>query len=170
MLKFLFPRLTAARDDGGAAFAAAVRIARSPDFYADGGVADTLDGRFAVLSTVTALLLVRLERDGPAGDALSVAVTEAFVAAMEAEHRELGLGDPALGKTVRMLVGALAKRLDQWRSAVSGERAWAAATQTSLYRAPADPGSVGQAEILLRAIWNDLDRADLDAIRLGEWS
>ena len=32
-------------------------------------------------------------------------VTERFIEVMELEHRELGLGDPTLGKTVRKLVG-----------------------------------------------------------------
>ena len=40
---------------------------------------------------------------------LSVALTERFIAVMECEHRELGLGDPTLGKTVRKLVGSLAR-------------------------------------------------------------
>ena len=66
---------------------------------------DTLDGRFAVLATV--------DGDGhrPAGaatarraSALSVALTERFIEVMESEHREIGIGDPALGKTVRKLV------------------------------------------------------------------
>ena len=51
---------------------------------------DTLDGRFAVLATVIALALVRLEGEGEAGNALSVALTERFIEVMESEHRELG--------------------------------------------------------------------------------
>ena len=48
-------------------------------------------------------------------NALSVALTERFIEVMEAEHRELGLGDPTLGKTVRKLVGSLARRTELWR-------------------------------------------------------
>ena len=67
---------------------------------------DTLDGRFAVLATITALVLVRLEAAmAMRGNAVSVALTERFIEVMESEHRELGLGDPTLGKTVRKLVG-----------------------------------------------------------------
>ena len=45
----------------------------------------------------------------------SVALTERFIHVMESEHRELGLGDPTLGKTVRKLVGMLARRTQLWR-------------------------------------------------------
>ena len=71
---------------------------------------DTIDGRFAVLATITALVLVRLERGGDEAKRASVALTERFIEVMESEHRELGLGDPTLGKTVRKLVGSLARR------------------------------------------------------------
>ena len=99
MLRFLFPRLTAQPARGADLFAAVTDEARQRHWYVEGQVPDSLDGRFAVLATVTALVLVRLEND--ADGAASVALTERFVTVMEAEHRELGLGDPALGRTVR---------------------------------------------------------------------
>ena len=70
---------------------------------------DTLDGRFAVLATVAALAHRPARAARRCRDALSVALTERFIEVMEAEHRELGLGDPTLGKTVRKLVGSLAR-------------------------------------------------------------
>ena len=132
MLGFLFRGLTAEPSRGAALFDLATNEARLPAWYAGAGVPDTLDGRFAVLATVTALLLVRVEREGDEGNRLSVALTERFIEVMESEHRELGLGDPTLGKTVRKLVGMLAKRTDLWRSAKAGETDWADATAQSL--------------------------------------
>src|SRR4051794_9337722 len=134
MLDFLFRRLTADSLRGAELFACVTKLAREPHWYVEGEVPDTLDGRFAVLATVTALVLTRLEADGEAGDAASVALTERFIEAMEAEHRELGLGDPTLGRTVRKLVGSLARRNELWRSAISGAVDWAAATRESLYK------------------------------------
>ena len=52
-----------------------------------------------------------------------MALTERFIEVMESEHRELGLGDPTLGKTVRKLVGALARRTELWRSATAAAKA-----------------------------------------------
>ena len=39
---------------------------------------------------------------------LSPALTERFIEAMDAEHRQLGLNDPTLGKRVRSLVASIA--------------------------------------------------------------
>ena len=110
MLGFLFRGLTAEAPGGTALFDALTAESRKPHWYVEGAVPDTLDGRFAVLATIIALVLVRLERDGEQGDRLSVKLTERFIHVMESEHRELGLGDPTLGKTVRRLVGMLARK------------------------------------------------------------
>jgi cytochrome b pre-mRNA-processing protein 3 len=135
MLDFLFRRLTADPQRGSALFESITRIAREPHWYVEGKVPDTLDGRFAVLATVTALVLVRLESEGEEGSGISVALTERFVEVMEAEHREFGLGDPTLGRTVRRLVGALARRNELWRRVAADETDWKSAARDSLYKA-----------------------------------
>lgn len=169
MLDFLFARLTAGRERGSAAFEAVTAIVREPAFYRKGRVPDTIDGRFAVLATVTALLLARLEREGEAGDRESAAVTERFIAAMEAEHRELGLGDPTLGKTVRKLVGALSRRLDLWRAALAGTADWEDTTLQSLYSGRADPSALASAADRLRAIARRFERASVGEIGEGRF-
>lgn len=168
MLNFLFPRLTPAGERGAEAFAAATAIARRPELYREGRVPDTIDGRFACLATILALLLVRIEHEGEAGNGLSVALTERFIAAMEAEHRELGLGDPALGRTVRKLVGRLSRRVDLWRPAVSEGGSWDAATRTSLYADDPGAAALGFAATRLRALWILFAAADLADIAGGE--
>jgi cytochrome b pre-mRNA-processing protein 3 len=139
MLGFLFRGLTAEKPAGVALFDALTSEMRQKGWYVDAAVPDTLDGRFAVLATVTALALVRLEQDGAEGNRLSVALTERFIEVMESEHREIGLGDPTLGKTVRKLVGILAKRTELWRAACAGERAWNEATAESLFKGEQPP-------------------------------
>ena len=134
MLGFLFRGLTATPVAGAALFEMLTGEARRPSWYVEGQVPDTLDGRFAVLATVIALALARLERDGEAGNRASVALTERFIEVMESEHRELGLGDPTLGKTVRKLVGMLARKTELWRAALTGEIEWLEAARQSLYK------------------------------------
>src|SRR5215212_7653675 len=139
MLSLLFRGLTAEPARGEALFSAITAEARRRSWYVEGSVPDTLDGRFAVLATITALALVRLEHDGEEGDRLAVALTERFIEVMESEHRELGLGDPTLGKTVRKLVGMLARRTELWRGA---DNDWIKATRESLYK-----GEVAEARL-----------------------
>ncbi len=122
MLGNLFRTLTAEPSRGAKLFAAATAEARKPHWYIEGAVPDTIDGRFAVLATVLALVIVRLEQLGQEGNAASVALTERFIEVMELEHRQMGLGDPKLGRTVRKLVGSLSRRVALWRSAAAGER------------------------------------------------
>jgi cytochrome b pre-mRNA-processing protein 3 len=165
MLDFLFRRLTAADPSGFALFSAATREARQLHWYRDGGVADTVDGRFGVLSTVMALILVRLEQGGESGNALSVALTERFIAVMESEHRELGLGDPTLGKTVRKLVGRLARRNALWRETISGAHRWDDAVQESL--GVMETGPTAHDAAALKALWTKLEGSSLAALGEG---
>ena len=167
MLGFLFRRLTADPDRGAELFAAATRIAREPHWFVKGEVPDTLDGRFAVLATVTALVLVRLEGEGESGNATSVALTERFIEVMESEHREFGLGDPTLGKTVRKLVGSLARRTELWRGAVSGNDDWDSATRESLYKSEVSPDALEHSARALRRLWAELQHLGLEEIGQG---
>ncbi len=129
---------------------------------------DSLDGRFAVLVTVLALVLVRLEADGEAGDPASVALTERFIEVMESEHREFGIGDPTLGKTVRRLVGSLARRTDLWRSATAGETDWAAAAGASLYKTDVSASALAHSGTSLRRFWAGLQDRPLKDIGEGK--
>jgi len=164
MLRFLFPRLTAQPARGTELFAAVTQEARQTHWYVGGGVPDTLDGRFAVVASVTALVLVRLESGGEAGDAASVALTERFVAVMEAEHRELGLGDPGLGKKVRKLVSSLGRRVELWRAAVAGDN-FADAARESLGVASGE--ALSHNIRALRDLWARLQAADVAGLSEG---
>ncbi len=170
MLGFLFGRLTGEPKRGQALFDAAVAEARRPHWFTLAEVPDTLDGRFAMLATVSALLIVRLEELGDEGQRASAAVTERFIEAMDAEHRELGLNDPGLGRRVRKLVGSLERRVDDWRAAVAGERAWTEAVVSSVYRGtePADP-PLEAAEQALQDLWRRLSGAGSGQVLKGRF-
>jgi cytochrome b pre-mRNA-processing protein 3 len=168
MLQFLFRRLTAEPRRGAPLFGAVTNLAREPHWYIEGEVPDTLDGRFAALASLMALLLVRLEADGEVGDVASVALTERFIEVMEAEHRELGLGDPTLGKTVRKLVGSLSRRTDLWRSAVSGEIDWETAARESLYKGGSSAAALAHVSGALDRVWTRLQHASLAQIEQGK--
>jgi cytochrome b pre-mRNA-processing protein 3 len=96
-------------------YEAAVALARDPAWYRDGGVPDTLEGRFAMVASVTALLLLRLEQEGDAARRESVLLTETFIDDMDSSLRQIGIGDFVVGKHVGKLVGALGGRLGAFR-------------------------------------------------------
>jgi len=166
MLDFLFRRLTAEPNRGTELFGAVTALARRPHWYVEGRVPDTLDGRFAVLATVAALVIVRLESEGERGERVSVALTERFIEVMESEHRELGLGDPTLGKTVRKLVGSLARRTELWRSAaVAGD--WTGGARASLYKDEPGTSAVDHSAAVLEQLWSALQRLDVSTVEHG---
>ncbi len=164
MLNYLFGGLTARPAQGVPLFDAVTIIARERHWYVEGAVADTLDGRFAMVATITALTMLRLEALGDAGNAVSVVLTERFVEVMEAEHREMGIGDPTLGKTVRKLVASLAHRVAAWRGAVSGDTQWEDAAARSI--GGAESGAAHRAAALL-ALWARLDATGVEALAEG---
>jgi cytochrome b pre-mRNA-processing protein 3 len=152
-MRWLFSRASTG-PDGGALYAAIVGETRRADWYREAGVPDTIDGRFAVLSTLLALTDIRLGKGGEEARALAPRVAERFIADMDVQMREAGFGDPGLGKQVRMMVGSLASRVDRWQSAIDGEAprdaAWDAVVAASLYRddpPPADAVAAGSARL-----------------------
>jgi cytochrome b pre-mRNA-processing protein 3 len=167
MLKFLFRGLTADVAAGAPLSEALTAEARRPHWYVEGAVPDTLDGRFAVLATLTALTLVRLESEGEPGNRASVELTERFIEVMESEHRELGIGDPTLGRTVRKLVGMLARRTDLWRSARASETDWSETTRASLYKREAGPDALRHSGDALRMFSERLSATPLERLQQG---
>ena len=133
-MRSLMAMLRPKAPDAGALYDAVVAEARRPAWYREGGVDDSLDGRFAVLSSLAALAILRLEDGDEEAVRHSVALTESFIADMDAQMREAGFGDPSIGKQVRFMVGALASRVDWWRRAREGELDWNDAVRLSVYR------------------------------------
>jgi cytochrome b pre-mRNA-processing protein 3 len=94
-----------------------VELSREPALYRDDGVADTVAGRFDMIAAILALVMLRLERDGLAQE--NVWLTELFVADMDAQLRETGVGDIVVGKHVGRLVAVLGGRLGAFREALA---------------------------------------------------
>jgi cytochrome b pre-mRNA-processing protein 3 len=159
MLRFLFGGLTAREKPARRLFDRAVEEARQPHWYLEGQVPDTLEGRFATLATICALVIVRIEVEEDSARR-SAAFTERFVEAMDAEHRQMGMNDPVLGKRVRKLVSALARRVGEWRQAIAGEVDWKDAAVSSVYRnEESSAEAVSYTARALKEIWHRLERA-----------
>jgi cytochrome b pre-mRNA-processing protein 3 len=95
-----------------------VEVAREPQWYAKGGIADTVPGRFDCIVLVLSAVLIRLERD-PALRHPAARLTELFVSDMDGQLRQSGIGDLVVGKHIGKLMGALGGRLDVYRAALA---------------------------------------------------
>jgi cytochrome b pre-mRNA-processing protein 3 len=87
---------------------------------------------------------------------------------MESEHRELGIGDPALGRTVRKLVGKVARRTEAWRQVRSREKDASEAARESLYRNNAPPDALRHCVQALNHFEKMLISAPLEEIEQGK--
>lgn len=94
-----------------------VEMARAPAFYRDDGVADTVAGRFDMITMVLSIVLLRMERDRVLTRE-SALLTELFVEDMDGQLRENGVGDVVVGKKVGKLMSVLGGRLGALREAL----------------------------------------------------
>jgi cytochrome b pre-mRNA-processing protein 3 len=93
-----------------------VEISREPEWYAQCGVADTVAGRFDMVTAVLALVLLRLEAAGRTPE--TALLTELFVDDMDGQLRESGVGDLVVGKHMGKLMATLGGRLGAYRDAL----------------------------------------------------
>jgi cytochrome b pre-mRNA-processing protein 3 len=128
------------RDEWRPLYAAIVEQARQPHWYQAGQVADTIDGRFGMVTLVTSLVLLRLEDLGDVASGPMARLTEVLVEDMEGQVREIGFGDLVVGKQVGQMMGALGGRIGAYRLALADNGDLKAALQRNLYGAaiPAD--------------------------------
>lgn len=168
MFRRLFARLTGEPKRGQALFGLAVAEASRPSWFVEGDVPDTVNGRFAVLATVVALMTIRLEQAGAEGSQASAALTERLVETLDVEIREMGVGDPTLGKQVRGLVGAVGGRVERWRALLDSAEPWTAEVRRSLYLdGDPPPDAVSASESALRKLWKRLQTASVDDLANG---
>ena len=117
-LQHWFARSKPEAGPAGALYAALVAQARTPAFYARLGAPDTLEGRFEVYALHLALLVLRLRREGEAGEALSQALFDRFVRGLDDGLREAGVGDTGVPRRMKTLGQALYGRLHGYAGAL----------------------------------------------------
>jgi len=96
-----------------------VAQARKPAFYRDYGVADTVDGRFEMVTLHTILLLCRFETEPGEGRRWGQAVFDEFCQDMDAVMREMGVGDLAVPRKMQRVGEAFYGRQAAYREALA---------------------------------------------------
>jgi cytochrome b pre-mRNA-processing protein 3 len=110
-----------------------VARAREPIFHTQFAVADTIDGRFDLLTLHAFALLEALKSSGPVGAKLSTTLASLIFAGFDDALRELGVGDFGISRRMKAMADAFYGRLRAYGTAGS-EAALADATIRNLYR------------------------------------
>lgn len=144
-----------------------ITIAREKHWYAQAGIADTIGGRFDVITLVLSLVLLRMQGDEALVEP-SVRLTELFVDDMDGQLRESGIGDMVVGKHIGRLISVLGGRLGAYRDglAADGDAELAAAVARNVNLIDgAQPAMVAAA---MRVLADQLEGLTTEALLAGE--
>lgn len=122
-----------------------IELAREPSFYTDCKVADTVGGRFDLITAVLCTVMVRVEASDMRAE--SALLAELFVEDMDGQLREFGVNDVVVGKHVGKLMSVLGGRLGVYRSALvekDREKLVAAVKRNVTFAEGADEDSCAQ--------------------------
>ncbi len=146
-------------------YRAIVAKGREPHWYVEGAVPDDINGRFAVITGLFCMVLLRLEREkGKMHE--SVRLTEIFVDDMDGQLREIGIGDMIVGKHVGKMMGALGGRLGAYSDALASqdENSFRAVVQRNFYEHLPMDAALDHSADSLAGFYRDLVAMDIAAV------
>ena len=116
-------------------YAALTATARTPVFYAELGVPDTVMGRFEMLSLVLILYFRRMRQSARGGQEIAQEIIDAFFEDVDHSIRELGIGDQGVPKRMKKLAGMYYGRLESYAAALdeNDREALAAALKRNIH-------------------------------------
>ena len=149
-------------------YGAIVAQARSPVFYSNYGVPDTVEGRFDLIVLHLVLVLHRFEREGEPGELLGQRLFDAFCRDLDGNLREMGIGDLAVPKHMRRFGEAFYGRRAAYLAALdTGDRAFENALARNIFQDKALERAVELARYA-RAVVSALDAQERAALMSGE--
>lgn len=133
------------RDTIAALYGMIVAQARSPVFYREFRVPDTVNGRFDMVVLHLAMVLYRLRQSGPGAAELAQGLFDAFCRDMDGNLREMGIGDLKVPKEMRRIGEAFYGRAAVYDAALAaaGDDALVAAIDRNIYGGNIDAGEPG---------------------------
>ena len=163
-----------------------VAQARSPAFYAGYGVPDTVQGRFDLIVLHLVLILARLGRDheprlGPGrhaepsrgrslGQTIGQGLFDAFCRDLDANLREMGVGDLAVPREMRRFGEAFYGRQAAYREALAAadDRELEKALARNIFEAAGIDDRAARLARYARAVAKLLDTVGEDALVAGQ--
>jgi cytochrome b pre-mRNA-processing protein 3 len=94
-----------------------IELARDSGYYTEARVADSIAGRFDMITAVLSAVMVRIEASDLRVE--SALLAELFVEDMDGQLREFGVNDVVVGKRIGKLMSVLGGRLGAYRSALN---------------------------------------------------
>jgi cytochrome b pre-mRNA-processing protein 3 len=108
-------------DSVASLYGAIVAQARSPTFYIEFGVPDTVEGRFDLIVLHLVLVLQRLGGAGDRGGDFGQRLFDAFCRDLDGNLREMGVGDLAVPKRMRAFGEAFYGRQAAYLAALAAD-------------------------------------------------
>ena len=179
MILAKFRRSPQARTIAGL-YGAIVAQARQASFYTDYGVPDTPEGRFDLIVLHLILVLERLDRTGGGNDngitlgtlgtSLGQALFDAFCSDLDANLREMGVGDLAVPKRMRAFGEAFYGRRQAYLASFSAtdERAFEKALARNIFPDAGAGHGAARLARYARAVRRSLDAQQEGALSRGE--
>jgi cytochrome b pre-mRNA-processing protein 3 len=147
------------------AYRRVVEQARQPSFFEEGGVPDTLDGRFELICLHAFLYLRRLRREQPGTAALGQRFFDTMFADFDRSLREMGTGDLSVGREVKRMAEAFYGRVAAYdRGLTEGDSVLEAALARNLFGTASAPAS----RVAAMAAYLRREAAGLDRQRPAE--
>ncbi len=166
MILPLFRRALRSGDTLSALYGAIVAQARSPAFYRDYCIADTVDGRFELILVHLVLVLRRLSREEVLRP-LGQETFDLFCTDMDRNLREMGISDLKVPKEMERIGTAFYGRKAAYDAALeaSADDGLLAALHRNVYASPSEPPpGAPRLAAYMREAERSLERQDAQAL------
>jgi len=141
---------------------------RQPEFYRDLGVADTIDGRFEMVTLHAAIAVRLLGRSPPPGPEVARDLTDSLFHHFEIALRESGVSDIAVPKRMKKLAQSYLGRAQAYAAALDGPDpdllGAALARNVFLVESPNDAPAARKLARYVRALDECVNRAGMSAL------
>lgn len=152
-------------------YQACVAQSRDTAFYAALDVADTVNGRFDLISLHTILVINRLEQFGGPGRKLAQSLFDTMFVTMDFTLREMGVGDLGVPKHMQKMMKAFNGRIHAYHAALKDRNmpALELALTRNVYRAEGEaiPPGVPALAVYVMDCHDMLQTQDLEAFMNG---
>lgn len=152
------------------AYRRVVEQARQPGFFTDGGVPDTVDGRFELICLHAFLYLHRLKRERPGSAALGQRFFDVMFVDFDRSLREMGTGDLSVSREIKRMAQSFYGRIAAYEEGLAaGDAVLRPALARNLFgTAPASEAQLAALSDYVGRQAAGLDRQNAAALLAGE--